>query len=120
MKKSDEPTSPTAAEPPSGFAAEKNGGLHGSTGAASVASWGIRTWALALAAGLATGVIAWAIGEAALIPDSGLARRQGNINSPAAVVSLRNAVVSYGTLGAALPWSSGEGEFQGEFRGHHT
>jgi hypothetical protein len=105
MMNPDESTSTTAPEPPSGLAAKANGGLTGSTGAAPVASSRIRTWALALAAGLAVGVIAWALGEAALIPDSGLARRQvarGNIDPLASAVGLRNAVVSFGTLGAAM------------------
>jgi hypothetical protein len=105
MMNPDESTSTTAPEPPSGLAAQANGGLPGSTGAAPVASSRIRTWALALAAGLAVGVIAWAIGEAALIPDSGLARRQaarGNVDPLASSVGLRNAVVSFGTLGAAM------------------
>jgi hypothetical protein len=102
MNNSDEPTSARAAEPKSGLAAQKDVGLPGSNGVAPVASSGIRTWALALATGLAAGVIAWAIGEAALIPDSGLARGQGNSVLPASAVGLRNAVVSFGTLGAAL------------------
>ncbi len=129
MKNPEEPSSPSAAEPQSGLASEQNGGLHRSTGAAPVANSGIRTWALALAAGLAAGVIGGAIAEAALIPisdvgvraydytrkrapipkaapipDSGIAGGQGNNLglSPAAAVGLRNAVFSYGTLGAAL------------------
>jgi len=129
MKNSDEPSSPATAGPQSGLAAEKSGGLPGSTGTAPVATSSSRTWALALAAGLAAGVIGWAIAEAALIPvsgvglrvydytgksaasaeaapipDSGLARRQGNgVNvSPATAAGLRNAVITYGTLGAAL------------------
>jgi hypothetical protein len=128
MKKSDEPTSIKAAEPPLGLAAEGNGGLPGSTGAARAASSSNRTWALALAAGLAAGVIGGAIAEAALtpisgararvydytgkstapakeaLPDSGLLSSLVNSASisPAAEVGLRNALVSYGTLGAAL------------------
>jgi hypothetical protein len=102
MMNPDEPTSPTAPEPPSGLAAKENGGLHGSTGEALVASSRIRTWALALAAGLAAGVIGGAIAEAALMPDSGLARNQGKNELPASAVGLRNAVVFYGTLGACL------------------
>ena len=128
MKKSDEPTSIKAAEPPLGLAAEGNGGLPGSTGAARAASSSNRTWALALAAGLAAGVIGGAIAEAALtpisgararvydytgkstapakaaVPDSGLLSSLVNSAtiSPAAEVGLRNALVSYGTLGAAL------------------
>jgi hypothetical protein len=129
MNNSDEPAFPPAAERLSGSEVEKNGGPQRSTGAAPVASSSIRTWALALAAGLAAGVISGAIVEAALIPisavrgrtydytgksaasakaastpDSNLARRQENPASvsPAGEIGMRNAVLSYGTLGAAL------------------
>jgi hypothetical protein len=101
MVNPDEPTSP-AASAPTGLAAGDDGGVHGSTGAAPVAGLRLRTWALTLAAGLAAGLVGGAIGEASLIPDSGLVRRMGNADPPAAAVGLRNAVVAYGTLGAAL------------------
>jgi hypothetical protein len=129
MNKVDEPVPPSAGEPLSGQAGEKNGGIHRSTGKPPVARSNIRMWKIAMAAGLAAGVIGGAIAEATLVPSFGgaarpydyahkneedakaaqilasaAARGQGNsvIDSPAAVASLRNAVYSYGTLGAAL------------------
>ena len=71
MMNPDEPTPPTAPDPPSDLADQANGGLPASSGAAPVASSRIRMWALALAAGLAAGVIAWAIGEATIMPEMG-------------------------------------------------
>jgi hypothetical protein len=105
MINSDESTPTTVPEPPSGLVAQANGGLSGSTETAPAARSRIRSWALALSAGLAAGVIGGTIGEAALIPDSGLARRQvarGNTDPLPSAVGLRNAVVSIGTLGAAM------------------
>jgi hypothetical protein len=106
----DESTPTTVPEPPSGLVAQANGGQSGSTEAAPAARSRIRSWALALSAGLAAGVIGGTIGEAALIPDSGLARRQvarGNTDPLPSAVGLRNAVVSTGTLGAAMGLSLG-------------
>jgi hypothetical protein len=72
------------------------------SGAAPSASPGHRAWALALSAGLAAGLIAWAIGEATLIPETGAGTRGGNTRTLPSVLATRNAVVSFGILGGAL------------------
>ena len=50
-------------------------------GPAPSATPGQRAWALALSAGLAAGLIAWAGGEATLIPETGAGTRGGNTRS---------------------------------------
>ncbi len=127
MTNSDEPNSPAAGEPLSGSMVEKNGGLQRSTGTAPVAGASIRIWSLALAAAVAAGVIGGAIAETRLIPASGdrlrkydysgksapaaptaSSTRAGSVSpSPAQDAGLRNAVLSYGMLGAALGLSLG-------------
>ena len=47
---------------------------------ASVATSAPRTWALALAAGLAAGVIAWAIGEATLVPEAAYQNKKEHVH----------------------------------------
>jgi len=69
---------------------------------APVASSGIRTWALALAAGLVAGVVAWAIGEATLIPEAGFQSKKEKITVLPSAAGIRNASISFGALGAAL------------------
>jgi hypothetical protein len=61
-----------------------------------------RTWALALGAGLAAGLIAWAIGEATLVPEAGYQDKKQNINLLPDVAGLQNCDYSFGALGAAL------------------
>jgi len=80
----------------------EKGGLTGLEGAGAARSSESLSWLAALAAGVAAGVIAWAIAEETMTPFSGLARRQGNADLPAAVVGFRNAVIYFGTLGTAL------------------
>jgi len=69
---------------------------------APVASSGIRTWALALAAGLVAGVVAWAIGEATLVPEAGFQNKKEKITVEPSVAGIRNSSISFGALGAAL------------------
>jgi hypothetical protein len=102
MMNPDEPTAPTAPEPPSELASKANGRLPGSNGAAPVASSGFRMWTLALAAGLAAGVIAWAIGEATLVPEMEHLAGRGEIKVPVSVTGTHNGIASFGALGAAL------------------
>ncbi len=70
--------------------------------AAPVASSWVRTWALVLGAGLAAGVIAWAIGEATLVPEAGFRSKATKIGVSQSVAGTRNGVVSFGVLGAAM------------------
>jgi hypothetical protein len=102
MMNPDEPTAPTAPEPPSELASKANGRLPGLNGAAPVASSGFRTWVLALSAGLAAGVIAWAIGEVTLAPEMDHLAGQGEIKVPVSVTGTHNGIASFGALGAAL------------------
>jgi hypothetical protein len=66
-----------------------------------VASSGPRTWTLALAAGLLAGVIAWAIGEATLVPEATYENKKANIHVALSVSGIRNGTISFGALGAA-------------------
>jgi hypothetical protein len=71
-----------------------------SLGTAQSPTPGIRTWVGTMAAALALAILAWAIVEPALVPDSGFARRRGNVDPLASEIGLRNAVVSFGVSGA--------------------
>jgi hypothetical protein len=62
----------------------------------------IRTWVLALISGLAAGVIAWAIGEAMIMPEMGRMAARGEHIVPTSVRGTYNAIVSFSALGAAL------------------
>jgi hypothetical protein len=95
MLNADEPTSAALAD-------NANGGLPLSYGAASLASSRIGMWVLALAAGLAAGLIAWAIGEATIMPERGRMAARGEIVVPPAVLGTHNGIVSFGALGAAM------------------
>jgi hypothetical protein len=69
---------------------------------APVASSPVRTWALALSAGLAAGLVAWAVGEATLIPEAGFQNKAQKIVVLPEVAGLRNCSISFGALGAAM------------------
>lgn len=71
-----------------------------------VASSGARTWVLALAAGLAAGVLAWGIGEAVIVPETGIVSG-GGMKVPPSVDGTRNGTVSFGVLGAVLGFALG-------------
>jgi len=60
-------------------------------------------WTLALAAGLAAGLIGWLLAESALTRGTDLVRER-RMNEPplASTISIRDAMVSFGTLGALL------------------
>jgi hypothetical protein len=62
----------------------------------------VRAWALALAAGLVAGVVAWAIGEATLVPEAGFVNKDEKIAVQPSVAGIRNGTISFGALGAAL------------------
>jgi hypothetical protein len=61
-----------------------------------------RPWAIALAAGLLAGLVAWGIGEATLVPEAGYENKKENVHLQPEVAGIRNATVSFGVLGAAL------------------
>jgi hypothetical protein len=68
---------------------------------APVASSGARTWALALAAGLMAGVVAWAVGEATLVPEAAYENKKAHVHVVHSVAGIRNGIISFGALGAA-------------------
>ena len=109
MTSSDDPASVpgTAPEPASGSVDDASGPPNGNSGAAPSARPGRRAWALALSAGLAAGLIAWAGGEATLIPETGAGTRGGKARTLPSVLATRNAIVSFGILGGALGLSLG-------------
>ena len=61
----------------------------------------VRTWALALAAGLLAGVIAWAVGEATLVPEAAYENKKEHVHVAHSVAGIRNGIISFGALGAA-------------------
>jgi hypothetical protein len=92
----------TKSSPPSGVGEEASGGLAGSQRDARTAA-GVRTWSLALTAGLAAGTLAWIIGEVMQVPETVLATAKGtNTDLSLASEGIRNAVVTSGILGATL------------------
>jgi hypothetical protein len=66
-----------------------------------------RTWAIALFAGLAAGLIAWGIGEATLVPEAGYQDKKQHIDILPEVAGLQNCYYSFGALGAAMGLSLG-------------
>jgi hypothetical protein len=62
----------------------------------------MRKWVLVLSAGLAAGLVAWAVGEATLVPEAGFQDRDKKITISPQVAGLRNSTISFGVLGAAL------------------
>ncbi len=63
---------------------------------------GARTWALALAAGLAAGVVAWGIGEMVLVPEVGIrANKEHKIGVSPSTAGIQNGILCFGALGAA-------------------
>jgi hypothetical protein len=102
MLNADEPNSAAVPDRPSASADRVNGFLPASGAAAWVASSRIAMWALAVAAGLAAGVIAWAIGEVTIMPERGRMAARGEIVTPPSVIGTHNGIVSFGALGAAL------------------
>lgn len=70
--------------------------------AGPAASSRLRSWVLALAAGLTAGLFAWAVGEATMIPETGAGTRGGGRRLLPSVLATRNAMVSFGILGGAL------------------
>ena len=69
---------------------------------AAVASSGVRTWLLALVAGLVAGAIGWGIGEATLVPEAGYSDKAKKVEILPAELGLRNCTISFGAL--ARPW----------------
>jgi hypothetical protein len=67
---------------------------------ATATGTGTRTWALTLFAGLLAGVLAWAIGEATLLPEAGYQNKKENIHVSVSEVGIRNGTISFGALGA--------------------
>jgi hypothetical protein len=61
----------------------------------------VQTWALALAAGLLAGVIAWASGEATLVPEAAYENKKEHVHVALSVAGIRNGIISFGALGAA-------------------
>jgi hypothetical protein len=55
-----------------------------------------------VAAGLVAGVVAWAIGEATLVPEAGFQSKKEKIVVLPSVAGIRNGSISFGALGAAL------------------
>jgi hypothetical protein len=76
---------------------------------APVATSWVRPWALALTAGLAAGIGAWAIAEPMLIPDPGRLNVKGEVVVSPAEKGMHNGVLSFGALGAALGLGLGLG-----------
>ena len=74
----------------------------GSAGVEPVTSSRSRMWALALAAGLAAGLIGWILAESALTKGTDRLRDKGRNVPLASAVALRDAVVSFGIIGALL------------------
>jgi hypothetical protein len=62
----------------------------------------IRILALALAAGLLAGAIAWGIGEAVLVPEVGLHSPKRKINIDPSVAGIRNGIICFVALGATI------------------
>jgi hypothetical protein len=60
-----------------------------------------RRWAVAVAAGLVAGVIAWAIGEATLVPEAGYQDKKEHIHLAVSAAGIRNGTISFAALGAA-------------------
>jgi hypothetical protein len=86
----------------SGATGEASGGLPGSSRVAPAPCTVIRAYVLALTAGVAAGLIAWAIGEALLTPETGMGSRGGRIPVSPVVYSTRNGMTSFGILGGSL------------------
>jgi hypothetical protein len=116
MLDSNDPASapPTATAPTSGQAGEATSGPPGSSGVGPADTLETRAYVLALFVGLAAGLVAWAIGETLLVPESLMGHRGGNSPTSLAEVGTRNAMVSFGILGAAM--GSGLGLVGGAIR----
>jgi hypothetical protein len=97
-----ESTSSAGQDPVSARADKVSGGTAHSRGAAPVAGSRIAMWMLALAVGLAAGSIAWAVGEATVMPERGRMAARGEVVVPPSVLGTHNAIVSFGALGASL------------------
>jgi hypothetical protein len=66
-----------------------------------------RLWALAVAAGFATGIVAWGIGEALLVPEAGFQSRNEKTYVSPSIAGFRNGSISFGALGAAMGFGFG-------------
>jgi hypothetical protein len=101
-------TAPEPAADPVVQTAAKPEGKSGTGPSAIPRPW---MWALVLSVGLAAGLIAWACGEAARIPETGAGTRGGNPRTLPSVLASRNAMVCFailgGTLGLSLGWAGG-------------
>jgi hypothetical protein len=102
MMNSDDLSSSPPPATPVGPTAQANDLRSDSNGPESVGASIIRTWVLALISGLAAGVIAWAIGEAMIMPEMGRMAMKGETIVPPSVSGTYNAIVSFSALGAAL------------------
>jgi hypothetical protein len=104
MLDSDSPASgPTnVPAPTSGLAGDATSGRSGSSANAPAANSEIHAYVLALSAGLAAGLIAWAIGEALLVPETGMGSRGGRIPVSPVVYRTRNGMTALGLLGGSL------------------
>jgi hypothetical protein len=67
-----------------------------------VAGTRTRIWSIAVAAGVAAGLIAWAIGEATLVPEAAYQDKKQHINVLPQVAGIQNCFFSFGALGAAI------------------
>lgn len=63
---------------------------------------GIETLGLVLALGLVSGIVAWGIGEAMLIPEAGFQSKKENILVSPSVAGIRNGTICFGALGAVM------------------
>lgn len=97
----------TAPEPASDPVVETSAKPDGKSGTGPSALPRPGMWARVLSVGLAAGLIAWACGEAAMIPETGAGTRGGNTRTLPSVLASRNAMVSFAILGAALGLSLG-------------
>jgi hypothetical protein len=70
--------------------------------AAPAGGTGARIWVLALSAGLAAGLVAWAIGEAMLVPEAGYQDKKEKINILPEAAGIQNCYYSFGALGAGM------------------
>ena len=48
---------------------------------------------------LLAGLIAWAIGEATLVPEAGYENKKEHIHLAVSVAGIRNGIISFGALG---------------------
>jgi hypothetical protein len=102
MRYSNDPASVPADTTAPGLVGDPIGGLPNSSEVNPDARREIRTYATALTAALAAGLIAWAIGEALLVPETGMGSKGGRTRISPVVYSMRNGMTCLGLLGGSL------------------